>query len=719
MAGPPPVEQAGSPAEQTRWLRPQTNACRLALDLSGVWSLRLDPADEGLRRCLTLWSCGAVNRKEKEMNEEKNSASGRLQAARGRRGGRRPRHTAALAVALFLAAGTVASAAAGPAASAAPAAGATAGTGATAQVPPAAQAGFGPNVYVFSPSMPQSQIQATVDSIATQQVPNQFGTQRYALLFEPGTYGSAADPLTFQVGYYTEVAGLGSSPNDVTINGTIDVYNQCFPATIPGTTNCIALDNFWRSLSNLTINIAGQSGCQSGTDFWAVSQAAPMRRVRVTGGNLSLMDYCSAGPQFASGGFIADSQFTGGTVINGSQQQFLVRNSDLDGWSNGVWDQVFSGDLGAPPQSFSATSGLPGGTQPYTTLATSPVTQEEPFLYTGSDGRYQVFVPAVRRDSVGTTWASGPAPGTSIPLGRFFVASPGDSVTTINAALALGKNLILTPGIYDVARPIEVTRPGTVVLGLGFPTIIPQRGNVAMRIAGVPGVKLSGVIFDAGPVNSPVLLQVGGPLAGFGGNPGMPALVQDVFFRIGGAEPGKATTSLVVNSSQTILDDIWIWRADHGSGVGWNDNVSGHGLVVNGNDVTAYGLFVEHHQKTEVVWNGQHGTDIFFQNEMPYDPPSQEAWMAGPAFDGYPAFQVTGKVTTFQGYGMASYCFFNQGVDIFATEAFEVPVTPGVQLHDILTRFLNASGGIKSVVNGTGAPVTAAQPGPSDVVTYP
>ena len=100
---------------------------------------------------------------------------------------------------------------------------------------------FGPDVYVFAPSMPQSVIQATVDAIADLQVPNQFGTQRYELLFEPGTYGSAADPLTFQVGYYTEVAGLGSSPSDVVINGSIDVYNQC------SGTYCIALDNFWRS----------------------------------------------------------------------------------------------------------------------------------------------------------------------------------------------------------------------------------------------------------------------------------------------------------------------------------------------------------------------------------------------------------------------------------------------------------------------------------------
>jgi hypothetical protein len=111
--------------------------------------------------------------------------------------------------------------------------------------------------------MPQSQIQSTVDSIASQQISNQFGTQRYALLFEPGTYGSAADPLIFGVGYYTEVAGLGRSPGDVTINGTIDVYNQCFPLTSPDTSNCTALDNFWRSLSNLTINVAGGSARRS------------------------------------------------------------------------------------------------------------------------------------------------------------------------------------------------------------------------------------------------------------------------------------------------------------------------------------------------------------------------------------------------------------------------------------------------------------------------
>jgi hypothetical protein len=584
-------------------------------------------------------------------------------------------------------------------------------------VTPAGAPNLGPNVYIFTPSMPQSQIQATVDAIAAQQVPNQFGTQRYALLFEPGTYGSAADPLIFQVGYYTEVAGLGAEPGDVTINGTVDVYNQCFPTT-DGSSNCIALDNFWRSLSNLTINVAGGTGCQTATEFWAVSQAAPMRRVDVNGG-MSLMDYCSAGPQFASGGFIADSSFSGGSIVNGSQQQFIVRNSNIDGWSNGVWNQVFVGDPGAPPQSFSATSGLANGTNPYTTVATSPVTQEEPFLSESADGTFSVFVPALRHDSSGPSWSGGTTAGTSVSLSKFFIASPSTPVLAIDAALALGRDLILTPGVYNLNAPIVVTRPGTIVLGLGFPTLVPQNGTAAMQVLAPTGVKLSGMIFDAGPQNSRVLLQVGAPGAGILGNPAQPSLVQDVFFRIGGATAGSATNSLVVNSSDVILDNIWAWRADHGAGVGWTANTASTGVIVNGSNVTAYGLAVEHYQKNEVVWAGQHGTDFFFQNEMPYDPPSQADWMSGPSTDGYPSFVVAPGVTSFSGYGMGSYSFFDLGVPIESATAFQVPSAPGVQLHDIFTRFLNGSGSIDSVVNGTGAAVTAANPGPSDVVSFP
>src|SRR5260221_8991282 len=222
---------------------------------------------------------------------------------------------------------------------------ATSGVATALAAPPASstQSDFGPSVYIFNPHMPQRVIQATVDAVANQQVSNQFGTQRYALLFEPGTYGSSTSPLNFQVGYYTTVAGLGQSPNDVVINGSIYVHNQCF-----GTNNCTALVNFWRSLSNLTINVTTPDlGCYNG-EFWAVSQAAPMRRVHVNG-SATLMDYCTP-PSYASGGFIADSEFSGSKVVNGSQQQRVGRKNQVDSWTNGGRKQgVLSGGGGPAP----------------------------------------------------------------------------------------------------------------------------------------------------------------------------------------------------------------------------------------------------------------------------------------------------------------------------------------------------------------------------------
>jgi hypothetical protein len=609
---------------------------------------------------------------------------------------------AAILIGAWFAAGPVV-----PAAVAAPVASA-----AGAVLPSTTGGQLGPNVYIFTPTMSQSSIQSTLDSIASQQVSNQFGSQRYAVLFEPGTYGSSTTPLIFQVGYYTTVAGLGLNASDVVINGSIDVYNQCF-----ATNNCIALDNFWRSLSNLTINVAGGTGCQAATDFWAVSQAAPLRRVQVNG-KLSLMDYCNGSPDYASGGFIADSAFTGSTVVNGSQQQWVTRNSNLDGWSNGVWNQVFCGDNGAPATSF----GQPKQ-NPYTTLATCPVTEEEPFLYTDSQGNYNVFVPAVQHNSVGPAWASGNEAGTSLPLSSFFIANPSMPASAMTAAMARGQNLILTPGVYDLNQPIVVPHPDTVVLGLGMATLVPQHGNAAMIVVRNSGVKLSGLIIDAGPVNSPVLLSVGTPGPADASNPDV---IQDVAFRIGGAEttPVSATISLLDNASNSIIDNLWAWRADHGNAVGWTVNKADTGLIVTGNNVTAYGLAVEHYQKNEVIWSGQGGTDIFFQNEMPYDPPSQSAWNPSPTQDGYPSFLVTGNVRSFQGYGMGSYIVFIQtSATLFADAAFQAPKTSGVQFHSLLVVYLGGSGGDKSIINGVGGPVTSTNnPGigtPVNLISYP
>jgi Pectate lyase superfamily protein len=202
---------------------------------------------------------------------------------------------------------------------------------------------LGPNVTIFDPTMPVDEIQAILDATHAAQVDNEMGTARFAYLFLPGTYGTADNPLQIKVGYYTEIAGLGGSPTDVVINGKVEAYNRCLAPD-----NCVALVNFWRTLSNLTIdvNAAGQDGCRATANFWAVSQAASMRRVVVRNNTLSLMDYCTAGPQFASGGFVADSSLP--NTLNGSQQQWLTRNSDIAGWTNGVWNQVFSGVVGAP-----------------------------------------------------------------------------------------------------------------------------------------------------------------------------------------------------------------------------------------------------------------------------------------------------------------------------------------------------------------------------------
>jgi len=570
------------------------------------------------------------------------------------------------------------------------------------------QPDFGPNTLIFDPSMSTTQIQAQVDAITAKQIGNQFGPDRYSLLFKPGTYGSAAQPLIIQVGYYTEVAGLGRNPGDVTINGHVDVNNQCDAAN-----TCFALNNFWRSLSNLTINVMGRDGCLSSANFWAVSQAAPMRRVGVTGGNLTLMDYCS-GPSFASGGFIADSNT--GFTINGSQQQFYVRDSNLGGWSNGVWNQVFSGVPNAPAQCFPA--GACGG--PYTTLATTPVSKEKPYLYVDGSGNWNVFVPSARTNSSGTTWANGSTPGRVAPLATFYVAKPGDSADTINHALDRGRNILFTPGVYNIDNTIEIGKPNTIVLGMGLATLTAVNGAVPMKVEDVNGVDIAGLTFDAGEQNSQVLLRVGG---GHGqGSTNNPTALQDVFFRIGGPHVGKATTSLIVDGDNVILDDIWAWRADHGNGVGWTQNTADTGVIVNGSNVTATGLFVEHYQKTEVVWNGQNGRTIFFQNEMPYDVPSQSAWM-NDGEDGYPAYQVADSVKTHEAWGLGSYSFFNQGTDIFAANAFEVPSSPGVRMHDMLTIFLDPStgkGGITNVINDTGGSSTIANPDvPVTVVSYP
>ncbi|MEV4316304.1 RICIN domain-containing protein [Actinocrispum sp. NPDC049592] len=535
--------------------------------------------------------------------------------------------------------------------------------------PPGNDIDLGPNTFIFDPSMSAASIQSRLNQVFSQQERNQFGTNRYALLFKPGTYNVDAN-----IGFFTQIAGLGFSPDNVTINGAVHVEADWFPPQN-------ATQNFWRSAENLSVNPNG------GLDRWAVSQAAPYRRMHVRG-NLALDD-----GGWASGGWMSDTKIDG-QVRSGSQQQWITRNSTIGSWSGANWNMVWVGTQGAPGTSFPE----PG----YTNVGNTPLVREKPFLYIDNAGAYNVFVPGLRSNSSGISWA-GTQPGQSLPIDQFFIVKPGATAAQINAQLAAGKNLLFSPGVYHLNQTLNVTRPDTVVLGLGLATLQPDNGVTAMNVADVDGVKLAGLLIDANTTNSQTLMQIG-PAGSGADHAANPTSMHDVFFRIGGAVSGRATQSLVINSNNVIGDHTWIWRADHDDNngtVGWTKNTAQNGLIVNGNNVTFYGLFVEHFQQYNVIWNGNGGRTYFFQNELPYDPPNQAAYMNG-STRGWAAYKVGNNVTSHEAWGLGSYAYFNVNPSVVAERSFEVPNTPNVKFHNMITVSLGGTGTINHVINSTG-----------------
>jgi hypothetical protein len=534
--------------------------------------------------------------------------------------------------------------------------------------------------------MSSAAIQSQIDSVYSQQAGNQFGNARYALLFKPGSYSN-----TVNVGYYTQVLGLGASPNDVVINGGV-ISNA---ALANGNATC----NFWEGAENMAVVPSG------GTDKWAVSQACPMRRMHIEGG-LVLCDTGST--NWSSGGFLGDSLIDG-NANSGSQQQWLSRNCQWGSWSGANWNMVFVGDQNAP-------SGATWPNPCYTVINQTPQSEEKPFLEIDSCGNYSVFVPALASNSTGTTWAGGSEAGTAIPLSQFYIAqSSVDTAATLNAALASGKNLLFTPGVYSLTATLNVNNPNTVILGLGLATLLAQNGVTAMAVADVDGVKIAGVLFDAGATTSPLLLQVG-PVGSGASHAANPTSLNDLFFRVGGAALGTVTACLQINSNNVIGDDFWIWRADHGTGVGWTDNTATNGIIVNGNNVTIYGLAVEHFQQYQTLWNGNGGSVYFYQSEAPYDPPNQAAWMAGTE-DGYSSYKVADTVTSHQAYGVGIYCYFDVNPAVVLGNAIEVPTTglDGAMFHNMTTVSLGGVGQITNIIDGYGNAANAT----NNVATLP
>jgi hypothetical protein len=532
----------------------------------------------------------------------------------------------------------------------------------------AAEPDFGPRVLIFDPA--RADTQQRIQAVFKEQEQAQFGSGRYALLFKPGRY-----EVDVPVGFYTHVAGLGQLPGDVTISGHV--------WTDAAWMNHNATCNFWRAVENLSVRPP------DGVNIWAVSQAAPLRRTHIQG-NLQL----SVRKGWASGGFMADCRIDG-VVDPGVQQQWFARNSGWKEWPGVNWNMVFVGCENPPPGEWPQRA--------VTRIESTPLSREKPYLTIAGE-QWFVQVPPLRRGPTsGCSWAGGQPSGEAIPLERFYIARAGhDNAASINAALRAGRHLLVTPGIYPLDDTLIVSGTNTIILGLGFPTFVPTTGRTALRIEAGEGVIVSGLVFDAGVKETETLVQIGlpGSTAGRAENP---TCIHDLVCRVGGYGPGKARLMVAIHDHHVIGDNFWLWRADHGANVGWTENTCDTGLVVTGDDVTLYGLFVEHTQKHQTIWQGERGRVFFYQSEMPYDPPSPAAWRS-PTGDGYASYKIGSNVKTHEAWGLGVYHVFVKA-PVVAANAIETPESPGINLHHLFTFRLGGGlpgSGIRHVVNGQG-----------------
>jgi hypothetical protein len=533
---------------------------------------------------------------------------------------------------------------------------------------------FGENVFVFDPSMDMKDIQNVIDTVFARQSAHgsEFSLNRYAFLFKPGKYD-----LDIKVDYYMQILGLGDSPEDVIINGAVR-SNTLNRRSV--------LINFWRSVENLTVIPSDNS-----TMVWGVSQAAPLRRVHIKG-NLQLFD-----KGYASGGFLADSKVDG-NIDSGPQQQWFTRNSDIGNWVGGNWNMMFVGVNGAPAENWPEL--------PYTTISETPVIREKPFLTFDGKG-FNVKMPRLRQNTRGPDWISGVKTEKTLLLEKFYIALPGvDNAETMNSALKKGKHLLITPGRYFLDNSLKVTRPGTVIMGIGLATLIPENGNAAMEISDIDGVTVCGLTIDAGMTFSEKLF-VAGPPKSRKPHSANPAFFYDIFFRVGGPAEGSAGSCMVINSNDVVVDHIWLWRADHGNGVGWDKNRAANGLIVNGDNVIIYGLFNEHFQEYQTLWNGNNGRVYFYQSEMPYDPPAVDDWKHDGIY-GYASYKVSDKVKNHEAWGIGIYNVFYDA-PVIVDNAIETPAYLEDKIHNKIIFWLNGNKEsiVKSIINGNGGPVNA------------
>jgi len=460
-----------------------------------------------------------------------------------------------------------------------------------------------------------------------------FSSKHYALLFAPGEYKNC----DFEVGYYVQMAGLGASAMDVTFTGTksgpfVDSLNKNLKKTEGGTIDWegsgLALDTFWRAAENF-------SSTASDGLMWSVSQAAPLRRVSVTGGDLKLVD-----SGYASGGFLANA-FVGKQVRFGGQQQFFTRNVTFEGnhpdeekhWdpnnkkmltSNTVdgvaWSSVLSGcDLSNCKPKGQPENGINSNNKSTTIIGAPAVRVEKPFIVlNGNKWELHVPKPIFEGESlIGSMLDSNEESSDIRDFKLVKVVAPRheekddndvvkyntlddmdeQKTNELQAALNQGKDLILCPGQYFLTKALEVINEGQVVLGLGLATLIaPQDGSPCIRVkANCDDVRIACIQFeasvqkeepqDSSPSSSTKnvdgvrsLVEVGSPDVEDEGNAKKPIVLSDVFCRVGGSNLNRNVSTNVmvrIHTGNVVGDNLWLWRADHvrlGKDENANDN---------------------------------------------------------------------------------------------------------------------------------------------------
>ena len=563
---------------------------------------------------------------------------------------------------------------------------------------------------------PQETITTTSSSTSTTtfRPHTHFTNNRTVILFAPGQYQDCA----FQVGYYTQVLGLGANVRDVQFIGKKGgPYCPAYDKDCHGGSS---LDTFWRCAENFT--------CRHAL-LWAVSQAAPLRRIHAQG-DLILSD----GAAYASGGHLANAQVDGDLVF-GSQQQFLARSVgignkiDLCAWSTVLVDCTQK----VPPASESVTVHVP------------TVTVEKPYLVLDQHKRYKLHVPQPRFAQP-TTSDHAPIMGLGPILtadtddirdfSQVYVAKAKISNNTgeyeldkdvarkINMALKQGKDVVLSPGIFYLSESVQMMVPNQVLLGIGMATLVaPTDGNPCIQVPPrLPGIRVAGIMLEASRLEENMLFSkhktaslmewgvqgVSDP--GVAANPGV---MSDVFARVGGSSLDRAVSTNImirIHSGHVLGDNLWLWRADHVElgqhelpnfpPLSYHQTLEGEvpvqtGLEVNGDNVTIHGLAVEHTTEHQVIWNGENGCVQFYQCELPYDVSTDFG------LQNYMGYKVNPNVRQHNLGGAGVYSNFRDG-NVLVKSAIEHPHAfkerSNAQIINPFTVHLNNQGVIMTVL---------------------